>query len=170
MTRRGRHTRASASLFGERLNRTLVRQVEDRVRAADLLVVVGTSGQVWPVAGLPLLARDRGATTVLVNLEPWAQHTEVFDVTLLGDAAQVLPEALERAGDLPMRGFIGNLAEHALAGREGRTLVTHPETFEPGEQVLFTDLASGRTWVATVILPHLSDVSDVLTRADETGT
>ena len=42
----------------------------DAVRSADLLVVVGTSGIVYPAAGLPELALAQGTVVVEVNPEP----------------------------------------------------------------------------------------------------
>ncbi len=53
---------------------------------------VGTSGVVYPAAGLVALARARGAYTVEVNLERTAS---AFDAQLTGKSAELLPKLTE---------------------------------------------------------------------------
>lgn len=53
--------------FGEALPEPAWRQAEQAVRDCDLLLVVGTSGIVWPAAGLPMRAKQGGARLVQVN-------------------------------------------------------------------------------------------------------
>ena len=54
------------------------------------MVVVGTSANVYPAAGLVRLGRDYDAKVIEVNLErtPASDHA---DETLLGPSGQVLP-------------------------------------------------------------------------------
>ncbi|HUE88026.1 MAG TPA: NAD-dependent deacylase [Vicinamibacterales bacterium] len=61
-----------------------------RVEEAGVLVVVGTSAVVYPVAALPRIAQRRGARIVEVNVEETALTT-VADAVLRGPAAEVLP-------------------------------------------------------------------------------
>jgi NAD-dependent deacetylase len=68
-------------------------------RAATLLVV-GTSGEVWPAAGVPEHARSRGSTIVEVAKGPTSIRA---DVRLEGEAGRVLPELL-RLVDVSARG------------------------------------------------------------------
>lgn len=79
--------------FGEHLDPEVLFAAEQAVKRCDLFLVVGTSGVVWPVAGLVLVARDQGARSVLVNLEPPENH-RYFDEVHLGRAAEVLPSLL----------------------------------------------------------------------------
>lgn len=53
--------------FGEALDATVLDAAVDAVRDADLLLVVGTSGIVYPAAGLPALATGFGVPVVEVN-------------------------------------------------------------------------------------------------------
>ena len=74
--------------FGERV------RGEDRIYAAaqncELFVVIGTSGVVYPAAGLVFEARNHGAETVLINLDP-EDHAEVFDRIYPGPASKCVP-------------------------------------------------------------------------------
>jgi len=66
-------------------------QIYDAVEACDVFVVVGSSGHVYPAAGLVDVARSGGATTVLVNLDR-PQNADRFDEIHLGPAGELLPE------------------------------------------------------------------------------
>lgn len=64
--------------------------IEAATLACDEFVVIGTSGVVYPAAGLAALARARGARTVLLNLE--AQDGGFgYDGVRLGPASEVVP-------------------------------------------------------------------------------
>lgn len=63
--------------FGEPLDAARLARATEWCRRADLLLVLGTSLQVAPAAGLPELARVRGVPIVVINrtatpLDPWA--------------------------------------------------------------------------------------------------
>ena len=53
--------------FGEMLDPEQLDAAEAAATACDVMLVVGTSGMVYPAAGLPLAARQAGATVVIVN-------------------------------------------------------------------------------------------------------
>jgi NAD-dependent deacetylase len=61
------------------------------ISAADLFVSIGTSGAVYPAAGLVRTARDLGMQTLELNLER-SQGSAWFHETRLGPATQVVPE------------------------------------------------------------------------------
>jgi NAD-dependent deacetylase len=81
--------------FGEPLNVHVMGEAEDAIERADIVLVVGTSAVVYPVAGLPQHAKRRGARVVEVNVTETPLSSQV-DAILRGPAGQVLP-ALERA-------------------------------------------------------------------------
>lgn len=58
--------------FGEALPGEVFAEAERACSAADLMLVVGTSGVVWPAAGLVEVAAASGASIVEVNPEPSA--------------------------------------------------------------------------------------------------
>lgn len=55
-----------------------------------VFVAAGTSGVVYPAAGLVISARKLGGETFLVNAEP-AENTEVFEHFIQGPSGQILP-------------------------------------------------------------------------------
>lgn len=76
--------------FGELLAEAATKRAWDLAERCDVLLVVGTSGVVWPAADLPHVARRHGANVVEVNSEP-SEVTPVVDVFLQGPAGVVLP-------------------------------------------------------------------------------
>jgi NAD-dependent deacetylase len=84
--------------FGEMLNPGHLQELERFMARARRLVflAVGTSGAVWPAAGLVNAARGQGASTWLVNAEP-AENTALFDHFVQGPSGAVLPVLLGAA-------------------------------------------------------------------------
>lgn len=80
--------------FGENLPAAALEAAQAAVRRCAVLLVVGTSGAVWPAAGLAGLARRHGATVVIVNPHPSEIDDEAHHV-LRGTAAGLLPALLE---------------------------------------------------------------------------
>jgi NAD-dependent deacetylase len=64
--------------------------IETALVAADLFVSIGTSGAVYPAAGLVADARARGIATLELNLEP-SDGAALFDEGRYGPASQVVP-------------------------------------------------------------------------------
>lgn len=87
----GNLRRPAVVWFGEVLPAPALAQAEAAARGGDLMLVVGTSGVVYPAAGL---ARMAGGKVVIVNTEP-TELDDAADVVLAGNAAQVLPQLLE---------------------------------------------------------------------------
>lgn len=75
-------------------------EIYDRLLNCDLFVSIGTSGNVYPAAGFFQLARQAGATTTELNLEP-SQNAHGFDECHYGPASQVVPEFFETARSSP---------------------------------------------------------------------
>ncbi|MFN3425719.1 MAG: NAD-dependent deacylase [Novosphingobium meiothermophilum] len=61
---------------------------------ADLFVSIGTSGAVYPAAGLVRAARDLDVQTLELNLEP-SKGSAWFHETRLGPATQIVPAWVE---------------------------------------------------------------------------
>jgi NAD-dependent deacetylase len=64
-------------------------EIEAAVKNADIFAMVGTSAQVSPASELMKLARDSGADTVEMNLEPSAVALTAGEV-ILGPATEVV--------------------------------------------------------------------------------
>lgn len=75
-------------LFGEQMPIRLLRQAEEMLIDADLVIVAGSSLEVTPAATLPLIALKTGAHLVIVNREP-TYLDERADVILREDIAEV---------------------------------------------------------------------------------
>lgn len=65
-------------------------EIHAALRAADLFVSIGTSGAVYPAAGLVRSARDLRIQTLELNLER-SQGSRWFHETRLGPATEVVP-------------------------------------------------------------------------------
>jgi NAD-dependent deacetylase len=55
------------------------------------VLIIGSSLEVMPAADLPLLARRRGATTILVNLTPTPLDAQM-DVVIREDVVKTLQQ------------------------------------------------------------------------------
>ena len=83
--------------FGELLPPHSLTAAEGAAQSCDVALIVGTSGAVWPAAGLAALARRTGAFVAIVN----PHDSEIDDqahAVLRATAAHALPRLLERAG------------------------------------------------------------------------
>lgn len=87
-------------LFGETLPAMALEQGTQWMRGADVVLVVGSSLVVYPVAALPRVALERGARLVIVNAETTGYDVEAHAV-VRGKAGSVVPELLQRADLLP---------------------------------------------------------------------
>jgi NAD-dependent deacetylase len=87
----GNLRRPAVVWFGEMLPARELAAAEDAAMACDLMLVVGTSGLVYPAAGLARATRGR---VVILNPEPTALD-DVADAVLVGPSAALLPPLLE---------------------------------------------------------------------------
>jgi NAD-dependent deacetylase len=91
----GAWLRPAVVWFGESLDPATLDGAIAAAERADVLLVVGTSAVVYPVAALPQIARRRRARIVEINVDETALSAEA-DVVLRGPAGEVLP-ALQEA-------------------------------------------------------------------------
>jgi NAD-dependent deacetylase len=76
--------------FGQALVPSVIARAMRAAESADLLLAIGTSLQVYPVAGAVPAALASGARVVIVNEEP-TQFDEMADAVLRGRIGDVLP-------------------------------------------------------------------------------
>jgi len=74
--------------FGEGIPAEAAREAEKAARLTDCMVLVGTSGAVYPAAAIPPAAKARGATIVEVNPEPTPYTERITDIFLPMKAAE----------------------------------------------------------------------------------
>jgi NAD-dependent deacetylase len=82
--------------FGEELPRDVFAQAEQACRECDVMLVVGTSAEVYPAAGLPYTAAQYGATIVEINPNPTALSARAHHV-VRAPSAVALPQILSEA-------------------------------------------------------------------------
>jgi NAD-dependent deacetylase len=82
-------TRPDVVWFGE--YPYAMERIEAELAEARVFAAIGTSGQVWPAAGVVLQARAAGAHCTEINAEQTDTSGD-FDAHLLGPASRVVPE------------------------------------------------------------------------------
>ncbi|HUF63336.1 MAG TPA: NAD-dependent deacylase [Verrucomicrobiales bacterium] len=90
--------------FGEALPAGTYRRAEEAASACDVFLSLGTSGIVYPAAGLPQLAASRGICLVEINTTE-TELSRLMTYCLRGPTGRILPQLLEqldqRAGGEP---------------------------------------------------------------------
>lgn len=79
--------------FGESLPLGAINAAERAAQSCDVLLAVGTSGAVWPAAGLASRARRHGGTVIILNPSASEIDTQAH-LLLRSTAAQLLPGLL----------------------------------------------------------------------------
>jgi len=77
--------------FGQALVPEVIERAMRHAEEADLFLAVGTSLQVYPIAGAVPAARAAGARVVIVNAEPTALDA-IADAVLPGSISRILPQ------------------------------------------------------------------------------
>jgi NAD-dependent deacetylase len=88
-------------LFGEQLPAQALIGAQRAARQCDVMLVAGSSLEVYPAAELPVIARQNGASLIFVNLSDTPLDS-LADVVIHDDVADVLPQivsALENESD-----------------------------------------------------------------------
>jgi NAD-dependent deacetylase len=91
----GQFLKPTVVLFGEALPEAALREAQVLARAADVVLIVGSSLQVYPAAGIPRLARQHGAQLCIINAEP-TPYDDVAAAVIHGKAGEVLPAIVRR--------------------------------------------------------------------------
>lgn len=77
-------------LFGEMLPVDVFMAADAEARACDVMLVAGSSLEVYPAADLPFVARQHGARLIIVNLQP-TPADGVAEVVIHDNVAVALP-------------------------------------------------------------------------------
>ncbi|MCG3777488.1 MAG: NAD-dependent protein deacylase [Nitrospira sp.] len=76
--------------FGESLHEDDLRRCNEALRSCDVLLMIGTSGVVYPAAGFAAIAKQAGALIIEINLEN-TQQSSLADLSLQGRAKDLVP-------------------------------------------------------------------------------
>ena len=79
--------------FGESLDPDDLEQSEEALQACEVLLIIGTSGLVYPAAGFASVARAAGVFIAEINLDP-TPNSSIVDVSIQGRAKDVVPGLL----------------------------------------------------------------------------
>ncbi|PJF22382.1 MAG: NAD-dependent protein deacylase [Phototrophicales bacterium] len=90
----GKWVRPNVVWFGESLPIDALNHATYISQICDVMLVIGTSGLVYPAAGLPKFARQHGAKIIEINPIDSA-ITPIAHLKLTGASGEVLPQILE---------------------------------------------------------------------------
>ena len=80
--------------FGQGLDPQVIDRALHAAEEADLLIAIGTSLSVYPVANAVPLAKSAGAQVIIVNAQPTAMDS-VANLVLRGAIGEVLPQLVQ---------------------------------------------------------------------------
>ena len=87
---KGSQLRPHIVWFGESLLASDLSRCAAALQSCDVLLVIGTSGVVYPAAGFASAAKEAGAFVAEINPDA-TPHSETVDVSLRGRAKEVVP-------------------------------------------------------------------------------
>ena len=82
-------------MYGEQIPSEALIGADSLARQCDVVMVVGTSAQVYPAAGIPVAAKEHGAYIIEVNIEETQFTSTITNVFLKGPASEILPQLVE---------------------------------------------------------------------------
>jgi NAD-dependent deacetylase len=81
--------------FGEGIPVMEMVRANDEANRCGVLIIIGTSGVVYPAAEIPYAAKSKGAAVVEINVSPTPFTSSITDHYLEGSASEILPGILE---------------------------------------------------------------------------
>jgi NAD-dependent deacetylase len=94
----GRALKPDVVFFGEGIPMGEMIRANDEAQKCKLMLIIGTSGVVYPAADIPHASKSGGAVIVEINVEPTPFTSSITDYFLKGTASTVLPKILEKLG------------------------------------------------------------------------
>jgi NAD-dependent deacetylase len=90
----------NAVFFGEAIPSMALMRANQESQTCDLMLVIGTSANVYPVASMPEIAKRGGARVVEVNPSETAFTGYISDYILKGPSGEVLDRVIEKVKEL----------------------------------------------------------------------
>jgi len=63
--------------------------------SCSAVLVIGTSAVVYPAASIPVMAKERGAKVIEINMEPTPLTHQISDYLIQGSAGKIIPAIVE---------------------------------------------------------------------------
>jgi NAD-dependent deacetylase len=82
--------------FGQSLVAEDLARAQEAAEQCDLLLAIGTTLGVYPIAGIVPIAKSSGARIVILNAEP-TEMDELADAVLRGSISEILPRLVPGA-------------------------------------------------------------------------
>jgi NAD-dependent protein deacetylase/lipoamidase len=82
--------------FGEAIPKSAMIDSQELAKNADTVLVIGTSAKVHPCAGIPIIAKNNGATIIEFNIEKTDLTYNITDIFIQGSAGKTLPKILKK--------------------------------------------------------------------------
>ncbi len=81
--------------FKEPIPENAFKRAVELASLCDLMLIIGTTGEIMPASQIPYLAKNGKATIVEINIEPSNYTNDITDIFLQGRAENILPEIAE---------------------------------------------------------------------------
>jgi NAD-dependent deacetylase len=85
----GGHIKSATVSFGQAMPEEEMRRAAALVESCDVFIAIGSSLVVWPAAGFPLRAKQRGACLIIINREP-TEFDDIADFVIHDDIGTIL--------------------------------------------------------------------------------
>jgi NAD-dependent deacetylase len=86
--------------FGEPIPQEAFTKSFEYARKSDVMLVIGTTGVIYPASLVPVEAHESGAKIIEVNIEPSTYTDSITDIFLQGKATEVMSKLLEEVKKL----------------------------------------------------------------------
>lgn len=87
----GEYLKPDVVFFGEPIPHRALIEAETLAQRCEVVIIVGTSAQVYPAAGIPYTAKDNGAFIIECNVRPTDFTRTITDIFLEGPCGETLP-------------------------------------------------------------------------------
>lgn len=81
--------------FGEGIPQTALAASYEASQISDILLVIGTAGEVVPANQVPFMAKNNGVYIIEINTQPSFYTNQITDLFIMGKAAEVMAKLSE---------------------------------------------------------------------------
>ncbi|MHA1646245.1 MAG: SIR2 family NAD-dependent protein deacylase [Promethearchaeota archaeon] len=80
--------------FGEGIPSNVLKESLRIATQSDLLLIIGTTGEIIPASQIPYLAKDNGAKIIEINITPSKYTNSITDIFLQGKAGDIMTKLI----------------------------------------------------------------------------
>ena len=78
--------------FGESIPEGAYNNSLDAAQKSEVMLVIGTTGEVMPACKMPIIAKDNGAKIIEINTEKTTYTSSITDIFLRGKAGEIMSQ------------------------------------------------------------------------------